>query len=428
MKNKYMPVLVCGLLLCMSACVRQAESTVTAQVPETTQVTEPVLPVAVIETQAAEPTEIAQTVVLPAEEIPDGTATLDGADLWGPVTDHDYQTKAFVKPEQSLVLESERKIGGVYLQWDTHPGEYCLIWEGGSLICGVEGFQHEYVTLPEPAKRVELVLTRETAICELALYTEGETGDQVQRWLPPCEQADVLVFPTHSDDDTLFFGALIAQCAIGRELTVQTAFMVDHYYEPVRSHERLNGLWEMGIRHYPILGKARDYYPQSVVAAENYHREDDIMGWQVEQLRRFRPLVAVGHDWNGEYGHPQHILNARYLTQAVELAAREDQYPQSVQSYGVWDTPKLYLHLYGEEPLILDVNTPLENDSENRTAFQVAEDAYSHHKSQHQYHYQVLQGEEHPQEDCTRFCLFRSTVGADTDADLMENTEQVRTQ
>lgn len=426
MKRNCLPVIACSLLLCLSACARQETQTVDTIPQETTEITEPVIPV--IQTEPTEPAEIQEIILLPAEEIPDGTVTLNGFDQREWLTDENYQTMAELQSGESLVLESDREIGSIYLQWDTHPGEYCLLWEGGSLICGEEGFLHEYVVLPQAASRVTLVPSQSVSICELTLFTEGEPTDQVQRWLPPCEQADVLVFPTHSDDDALFFGALIAHCAIERELTVQTAFMVDHYYETFRNHERLNGLWEMGIRHYPILGTARDYYPDSVIAAENFHREDDIMGWQVEQLRRFRPLVAVGHDWDGEYGHPQHILNARYLTQAVELAAQEDQWPQSAQKYGVWDTPKLYLHLYGEDPLILDVNTPLEKDEQNRTAFRVAEDAYSHHKSQHQYYFQVLQGEEHPQEDCTRFGLFRSTVGTDTGWDLMENTQWTRIQ
>lgn len=426
MKRNCMPMILCSLLLCLTGCVRKQEGLICTMPVDTTQITEPAQEVAMPQTEPMATTEAPEVILPPAEKITEGVMSLEGAEQWACLTDGNYQTKATIKPGQSLILESDRKIGGVYLQWDSHPGEYCIFWEGGSMVCGADNFLHEYVMLPEPARRVTLVPSQGASICELTLFTEGEPTGQVQRWLPPCEQADVLVFPTHSDDDALFFGALIAHCAIERELTVQTAFMADHYYEPVRNHERLNGLWEMGVRHYPILGTARDYYPQSVSAAENFHRQDDILGWQVEQLRRFRPLVAVGHDWNGEYGHPQHILNARYLTQSVELAAQEDQYPQTAQSYGVWDTPKLYLHLYGEEPLILDVNAPLEKDEQGRTAFRVAEDAYRHHKSQHQYHYQVLQGEEHPQEDCTRFGLFRSAVGTDTGTDLMEHTEQVR--
>jgi LmbE family N-acetylglucosaminyl deacetylase len=416
-RNEYLLALV--LALCLGGCVQKTDAP-----DEPTQITVPETTVHYEETVPqvlAEPTEASEIILPQAEQI-EGRLILEGVDQWASLTDGNYGTKAAIKPGQAMLLESEEKIGGIYLQWDAPPGEYTLQWEGGSLDCGKENFLHEYVVLPQSVERLELFAEQGVSVCELVLFTEGVPPDTVQQWLPPCGQADVLVFPTHSDDDALFFGALIAHCAIERELTVQTAFMVDHWYEPVRNHERLNGLWEMGVRHYPILGTARDYNAPSLTHAENYHRADDILGWQVEQLRRFQPLVVVGHDLNGEYGHKQHILNARYLTQAAELAAQADQYPQSAQCYGVWDIPKLYLHLYGDDPLVLEVNTPLAKDEQGRTAFQIAQDAYSHHKSQQQYYFQVRQGSEYPREDCTRFGLLRSAVGADTGWDIMEHT------
>lgn len=422
MRHRFL--LMAGMLaLCLGACAEKTDEPVQTIVPETTM--------AFAETAAqpqTEPAEIPEVMLPQADQIAEGHLILDGADRWAALTDGNYATKVTLKPGEPMILESGQKIGGIYLQWDAPPGEYRLEWEGGILICGKENFLHEYVLLPQSVEWMELSSDRGASVCEVKLFTEGTPPDTVQHWLPPCEQADVLVFPTHSDDDALFFGALIAQCAIEQELTVQTAFMVDHWYEPVRNHERLNGLWELGVRHYPVLGTARDYNAPSLTHAENYHRADDILGWQVAQLRRFRPLVAVGHDWNGEYGHKQHILSARYLTQAVELAAREDQYPESLLEYGLWDTPKLYLHLYEENPLVLQANTPLGKDEQGRTAFMIAQDAYAHHKSQHQYYFQVRQGAEYPQEDCTRFGLFRSLVGTDTGGDLMEHTQNIRIQ
>ena len=421
---KHRALLMAGVLaLCLSACAERTDEPTQTIAPETL--------VAFAETAAqiwTEPTEIPEVILPPAAQIEEGLLILDGVDQRAALADGNYATKVTITPGQTMILESGEKIGGLYLQWDTPPGEYRLEWEGGSQICGKENFLHEYVLLAKGAERIELSSEQGVSLSELKLFTEGTPPDTVQHWLPPCEQADVLVFPTHSDDDALFFGALIAHCAIERELTVQTAFMVDHWYAPVRNHERLNGLWELGVRHYHVLGTARDYNAPSLTHAQNYHRADDILGWQVAQLRRFAPLVVVGHDWNGEYGHKQHILNARYLTQAVELAALEDQYPESVLRYGVWNTPKLYLHLYGENPLVLEVNTPLVKDEQGRTAFTIAQDAYAHHKSQQQYYFQVRQGAEYPREDCTRFGLFHSTVGKDTGVDLMEHTENIRIQ
>ena len=115
----------------------------------------------------------------------------------------------------------------------------------------------------------------------------------------------------------------------------------------------------MGVRHYPILGGAPDTDSMNFNECVNYYASSDILGWQVEQIRKFRPLVVVGHDLDGEYGNGGHKVNAYYLTEAVVYAADETYDSESAKVYGVWDTPKLYLHLYEENAWMLDVNTSL---------------------------------------------------------------------
>lgn len=398
----------------MSAPPVQTTVPVTAEpAAETTQVTEV-------------PTELPTEPELPAQPVEEGFRYLsEGADRTALLTDSDYSTRITLQPGQTLRIESETAFAGLYIEWETQPGACSLSWEGGR-IDQEAVFLHAYVRIPEAVSIAELTVEETGEICNIRLFTQGSTPDSVQAWLPPCEKADILVFPTHSDDDVLFFGPLIAYYAIEAGCTVQTAFLADHWYEPVRNHERLNGLWEMGVRHYPVLGTVRDYNAGSLEKSMQFHWQEDILGWQVEQLRRFRPLVAVGHDLNGEYGHSQHQLNAHYLTQAVEAAGDASQYPESLDRYGSWDTPKLYLHLYRENTLTLDVNTPLTKDPQGRTAFEIAQDAYLCHESQQQYYFQVLQGDVHPTADCRKFGLYRSLVGKDTGWDLMENVWRVR--
>ena len=426
LKKRRLPLFALCLLLSLTGCTPQQEAPAETQIPvieETLPLSTETFPETVPpETEAEEVTEPEPEPV--AERIEMGLRiTLGTSDITGQLTGTGYRQAADIRPDQTLTVESEEAFSALYIEWDSHPGQFTLKWEGGSLVCGEEGFLHDYIRLPEPVTSLTFGFAEEGKhrICRLGAYTYGLAPEGVQDWRMPCETADILVFPTHADDDTLFFGAVISYYAIEKGLIVQTAFLTDHYYEPFRNHERLDGLWEMGVRHYPVLTKARDYSTKSLNEAASFHRNDGLLAWQVEQIRRFKPLVILGHDIGGEYGHGQHKLNTHYLIQAVELAADEAQFPESAQQYGLWDTPKLYLHLYDENRITFDVNTPMAQDPAGRTPFVVAQDAYRRHVSQQHYSFAVSQ---YPGTamDCTHFGLYRTLVGYDTGNDLMEHT------
>ena len=426
-------VLVLCVLSTIAGCAEQGGVVPTNHMQAPTQA----LPVTELEGEETEPETMPSEATMPEETLPEETIpvaerieegyaiTLDGADITGSLRPQTYYQINGIDVDQRLMITSEEPFGSLYLKWYTHPGFFTLTWEGGSLECGAEGFLHDYIRLPEEITAVEFVFaeSEDALISEISLYTHGTAPEGVQDWLEPCDTADILVFPTHADDDALFFGGVISYYAIEKELTVQTAFMTDHVEEPVRNHERLDGLWEMGVRHYPIVGSAWDHYTESVYEAYLYHANDDILGWQVEQIRRFKPLVVLGHDLNGEYGHKQHIVNAEYLVQAVELAADPNQYAESADQHGSWDTPKFYLHLYGENGIVFDVNTPLKKDAKGRTPVAIAETAYRCHLSQRRLWFTVSQDPNSPL-DCTRFGLYRTLVGYDSGADMMENIDR----
>lgn len=424
-------VLAVCLLAGAAGCAEQPEATTavsaasTAPTQAPTEITsEPTVPEETV--PQTEPTEVTEPVAEPepvAERIDSGLSiTLDGVDIVWQLEEADYYAPVGIPSSQVLAVESETPFSALYIMWDRLPGKYTLVWDGGSMECGAEDFLHDYIRLPEAVTSLSFVFEEEKYryICQMGAYTYGTAPAGIQDWQAPCERADILAFPTHSDDDVLFFGAVISHYAIEEGLAVQTAFMTDHYYEPFRNHERLDGLWEMGVRHYPILGTARDYYTMDLTEAANYHVNDGILEWQVELIRRFKPQVILGHDIDGEYGHGQHKLNTHYLIQAVEMAADARQLPMVALQYGLWDTPKLYLHLYRENEIVFDVNTVLEHDPEGRTPFQIAQDAYLCHVSQ-QYYFAVSQNP-YSEMDCTAFGLYRTLVGNDTGSDLMEHT------
>ena len=372
------------------------------------------------------PTEISAEPEPVAELISEGLKVLiDGENFVTYLSDGRYWSSRTIRKHQTLTVECAMPFSGMYFEWGEIPGIYSIVWDGGSLECGHNGFLHEYVYLPEPVDQitVQFESDQEQRLIDVEVCTEGTPPEGVQAWLPPCEEADILIFPTHSDDDALFFGPLISYYAIERGLRVQTAFMVEHRGFPERDHERLDGLWEMGVRHYPILGTAPDTSETQFYTAMSFYKSSNIEQWQVEQIRRFKPFVIVGHDLKGEYGNGGHKVNAHFLVQAVESAADGEKFPESEQEYGIWETPKLYLHLYEENEIVLDVNTPLTNDSQGRTAFEIAEAAYQYHESQHYTSYKVRQDGSRMY-DCRYFGLYRTLVGDDTKPDIMENIDK----
>lgn len=410
--DKWFICLLLSVCLLLTACGRE-------EAPPTT---EPVVPTTepVVETlPPPEPEPVAERVTDGVQVL---VADVDRSYL---LADGSHRSKLNIQKDDTIVVESRGAFSGMYIEWDEAPGPYTVAWDGGKQECGQNGFLHEFIRLPAAVDRVTFRFSEGEyhSLCDVSLFTEGTAPEGVQDWLPPSREADILVFPTHADDEALFFGPLIAYYAIERELTVQTAFMVKHHYYPERGHERLDSLWELGLRHYPILGTAPDLESYDFWEGMEYYASSHIESWQVEQIRRCKPLVVVGHDLQGEYGNSGHMVNAYFLTTAVEAAADENAYTESAKQYGVWQTPKLYLHLYKENEIILEVNGPMEKDPAGRSPYEVAVKAFEWHASQYNLGYRVRQ-EEAPRYDCRPFGLYSSRVGQDTTADIMENINE----
>ena len=95
-----------------------------------------------------------------------------------------------------------------------------------------------------------------------------------------------------------------------------------------------------------------------------------------------------------------------------ELAIQE-----SAAKYGVWDTPKTYFHLYKENAIVMNFETPLEH-FDGATAADIASKAYGYYYSQHPYYWGVFFNGDY---DCHKWGLYRSTVGIDENADMFDH-------
>ena len=286
-----------------------------------------------------------------------------------------------------LTLTHPDGLRWVYLIFDTEYDSFTVTDEdtGETCTAGQEQFLHTLVDLDALFGHCPETVTLSfdsgpVPLLEVSLFTDGALPDWVQQWEPPVEDgADLVLFSTHADDEQLFFAGVLPYYAGELGYRVQVVYLTNHRNlsknPNLRCHEALDGLWAVGVRNYPVFGEFGDYFSRrkedalSLLAYQGV-TEEELLDYVVTQIRRFRPLVAVGHDLNGEYRHGGHMLYADLLIRSAELAVDEGQFPQSAAQYGTWQIPKIYLHLYEENPIVMDWDQPLSHFG-GMTAFEV---------------------------------------------------------
>lgn len=340
----------------------------------------------------------------------------------------------------SLTLEAEEGIGSLYLIFGKVYGEYTVtdLTRNETRTLGENGFIHEYADLvalfggAPTAIRLDFA-SGVVSINEIQVYTAGEVPASVQKWKVPEEgNIDLLLFGTHDDDPQIYFTGVLPYYAGELGYEVLVAFMTSHPAEPYRVHEMLNGLWAVGVTNYPVsepfpdfllFGNMEGTYARYELLG--YPRET-LMAYVVKQLRRYKPMVAIGHDINGEYGHGMHMVYTDLLMEAVTISNDPTQFPELAEEYGVWDVPKTYLHLYEENPIVLDWDQPLSR-FDGMTAFEVTKKlGFPCHASQYEtfaaYHIPYTLATQVPQYNPCYYGLYRSTVGEDVEKnDFFEN-------
>lgn len=356
----------------------------------------------------------------------------------------DFQTSI---GNAQITLENNAGMASLYIALERLYGPYEVVDNatGSTYTAGQNGYLHEFIDLEAafgcaPTSITLLFLNSEVSLCEIEVFGSGTVPSYVQRWSAPLDgRADIALFSTHGDDEQLYFAGLLPLYAGELGMEVQVIYMTDHAnVGGLRQHEMLDGLWAVGVRYYPVFGPFADFrIDDKAKTYLEYEKlgviREDILGYVVENLRRFRPLVAIGHDLNGEYGHGMHQVYADVLTEAVEISSDAARFPESAEKYGIWDVPKTYLHLYEENPIVMDYDQPLP-DFGGLTAFEVSQQlGFPCHKTQQNILYtDWLYGAEN-QEPVTKatdiveyspclFGLYRSTVGGDVlKNDFMEN-------
>lgn len=356
---------------------------------------------------------------------------------------HSYQKST---GNVTLVLSNPEGMASLYLMFDLEYGTYTITDNdtGKAITAGTNNFIHEFIDLENAFGYLPTSVTLDFAngivrLSEIYVFSSGQTPDFVQKWEPPLDgKTDILMMPTHGDDDQLYFAGLLPYYAGELDCAVQVVYLTSHRYDTtIRFHEMLNGLWQTGVENYPIFMSGLDFRIDNLeksyqVYANNGMPKEKLIGFAVEQMRRFKPQVVIGHDINGEYGHGMHRVYADMIVHACQISGDPEQYPESAQQYGAWDVPKTYLHSLEENPIEINYDIPLDH-YDGLTAFQVTQKyGFPCHETQQIYksfrvwlyghNNEITKATQIERYNPCKFGLLRSTVGEDVlKNDFLEN-------
>ncbi len=347
--------------------------------------------------------------------------------LTGAMLDGQYTTYWNNKKGTSCVIEVETPAmspaSWLYLCFGEIPEAYAVeTWQDGQWVHLMDGsteYAHVVLNLGSQT-HFRIVDTAEKRtlwkVNELMVFGEGTLPEWVQQWQPPLNKADLLLLVGHPDDELLFFGGLIPEYGQERGLDVCVAVMT--MSNTTRRSELLNGLWFLGVRHYPVIGPFWDSYSSRLKKAYEKWGPKTVQRFVTDLVRSTRPEVVVTHDVKGEYGHGVHMLCADAMMKIMDKTADPSFLPESAAEYGTWQVKKLYLHLYKEQMRHMSWDTPLMSFG-GKTGLELAREAYKLHVTQQTTAFLV---DPKGSTSCELFGLAYSAVGRDeTMNDFMEH-------
>lgn len=282
------------------------------------------------------------------------------------VTDNKLLTHTVVN---EFTISSAEPMYALYIEYNKAP---TLGTINTTTYVAEHGFLHEYIELNG---ETSVTLTYNNAdICDMRVFGEGELPSDIERWETAPGGVDILLLATHSDDDQLFFAGLLPTYTSRENVRVAVAYFINHYDTYNRTHELLRGLWHCGVRIYPEISPFPDGYSESIEGAENHLNSQGVTHYDITMyhkllLDKYQPQVVVLHDFNGEYGHGAHMLATNSFIETIDACLNSP-------------VRKVYVHLYEENPIVLDIDTPLDA-FDGKSAFQVSQEAFRFHESQH---------------------------------------------
>ena len=315
-------------------------------------------------------------------------------------------------------------IGGLSVRWEQNgmPLAVEILNASGEWVTAAEtdgDFFVDYIPLPGVTQC--RIRNREDGkaqlrLVELTVLTAGRLPENIQVWQKP-DKVDLMLIAGHPDDELLWFGGLLPYYA--GQLQKRTLVICCAMSARLRQHELCDALWACGVRVHPVYLKRLDFSDTSLnLVLKKWHAKDETLEIVTGLIRRHKPEVLVLQDVNGEYGHGIHKAGCWLGREGSAAAADPQRFPEQAESLGVWEIPKVYIHLWPENQIRMDWKKPLSAFG-GKTGLEAAQDALQFHRSQVIHGWTVTEGGEY---DNSLFGLYHSSVGPDEEGnDLFEH-------
>ena len=336
------------------------------------------------------------------------TISLTGTSNVKNLRDHYFKTyvECKGKKDPALKITSPEPVYGLYLCFRSMPAYEVQVDRGSGWETVYEGspdLLHAFFELDGvTSSRVLGVASKPITMGfnEVTVFGAGKIPEWVQRWEPTPEKTDLLFVIGDPDEELLFLGGAIPVYAVENGHSAAVACVA--YDNPSRRSELLNSLWSMGYRSYPIIG--------SIARPNKKATDKKNISFIIDTVQKCRPEVIVTMDEKGEGGNAYRKLAAELCKYAFDKAAEGEN---------GWQAKKLYLHLYGNDPTVLDWTQPLESQK-GLDGIGSARYASLYYKTQDNTKKDVLrEGVKYPN---NTFGLYKSLVGEDVEKnDFLEN-------
>ena len=344
----------------------------------------------------------------------------------------DYTGSSYVNVVEgdwfSVKWQDQVDVAAVYWEWWRIPGRAlveCLNEAGEVVYTREYGSVIRFITVfpEEGVREVRMTVLEGTGdLTELFVFNPKQVTleQKAVDWQEPLEKADIMLVEAHGYDDVLVFGAVLPTYT-DRGYAISVADMGCDTIG--RQRESSGGSYLSGLRNFKTFFEFKDHLKVTYeLYTKTWLEEDprDPEALLVAEIRRVKPEVVITYDLvNGSINHGANKLTAEITVKAVADAADPTLFPESAEQYGAWQVKKLYIHMYDQNQIFIDVDTPLDS-FEGKTARQVAaEGMYKWKNGAEAAKIQnIRSGKYHPSD----YGLYFSTVGEDVEKnDFLEN-------